>query len=79
LIHLLDYTILGYEVTFGVCDDSCTTCERMAHEVAERAWDGGSRKAVSLLYLTDDQNNVVRHEVAVTRVTVIPHPTNEPF
>jgi hypothetical protein len=79
LIRLLDFTILGYEVAIGVCDDHCSTCERMAHEVAERAWDEGSKKAVSLLYLTDDDNNVERHEVSVTRLITIPHPINEPF
>lgn len=79
MIRLFDKPILGYEAVTESCDEYCSLCEQMIHETAERAWDRGSKKAVSLTYLTGDDNEVTRHEVAVIRLFTVPHPTNEPF
>jgi hypothetical protein len=75
----LNHPILGYEVlTSDECGDSCSVCLRLADEAAESAWDAGASRALNMLYLTNDDNTVIHHEVTVVRLFAVDRST-EPF
>jgi hypothetical protein len=78
-MKVLNHPILGYEVLISdSCEDSCFVCLRLADEAAESAWDAGARRGLSMLYLTNDDNTVVSHEVTVVRLFTVDRST-EPF
>lgn len=77
-MKVLNHPILGYEVLFSGCEDSCLVCLRLADEAAESAWDAGAKRGLSMLYLTGDDDHVISHEVTVVRLFTVDR-TNEPF
>jgi hypothetical protein len=65
---VLSTPIYGYEVILVTCGPDCPTCTKVTYEAAETAWVANASKALSTLYLTDDDGNIVRHEVLVHQV-----------
>lgn len=78
-MHLLSNTIYGYEVILSTCGTLCPVCTGLAYNAAEAAWLSEQSKALSIMYLTDDGGNVIRHEVTAHRVCAYAGTDNEPF